>query len=327
MRRSIVIFLSLLWVPLRSSYAISIALSGAATSDPFLITVPRDSLNSTDLVLTAMNETDSTLSVIGWQLRLQLLPRAGATGNLLFQSAMTAPDSLFGPDPGPISDLSEPSPQLVVTDLDTVTSTGQPIHPDMPRNILKLNLSADLNTSGVFELITPEFDPANPDDKSFWLAPEDTTPRPIANSARSDIPGSILLGTIHVTSAGTPILGDYNGDGVVDVVDYERWRAAFGTAATPPGGGADGNGNAVVDAADYVVWRNATGGVASSRGAEGTASIPEPATCLGMVLGLCLTCWKSRPCQSAARTFCGGGSLVLRRFNNARNGVSTFAEY
>lgn len=65
----------------------------------------------------------------------------------------------------------------------------------------------------------------------------------------------------------TPILGDYNGDGVVNAADYVVWRdtdgsqqgydwwfAAFGTGTpTLPG---DYNGDGVVNAADYVVWRD-----------------------------------------------------------------------
>ena len=51
------------------------------------------------------------------------------------------------------------------------------------------------------------------------------------------------------------VVGDYDGDGVVNQADYNVWRVAFGATR----GTADGNGDGVVDAADYVVWRRAAG--------------------------------------------------------------------
>jgi hypothetical protein len=70
--------------------------------------------------------------------------------------------------------------------------------------------------------------------------------------------------------------GDYDGNGIVNGLDYDVWRAAFGSAISA----ADGNGDGTVNAADYVVWRaefatlnaaNAIGGV-----------VPEP---LSSVMG------------------------------------------
>jgi hypothetical protein len=56
-------------------------------------------------------------------------------------------------------------------------------------------------------------------------------------------------------AADDPTPGDYDGNGVVDVDDYQYWRERFGqdiSPLTPP----DGNGSGLVDAADYVVWRD-----------------------------------------------------------------------
>jgi hypothetical protein len=69
------------------------------------------------------------------------------------------------------------------------------------------------------------------------------------------------------------LAGDYNQDGLVNQVDYESWRAAFGSASAA----VDGNVDGVVDAADYVVWRRAVdsttfnGSIATS-----LIVIPEP---------------------------------------------------
>jgi hypothetical protein len=70
------------------------------------------------------------------------------------------------------------------------------------------------------------------------------------------------------------VAGDYDGDTVVNALDYEVWRASFGTTRLA----ADGNGDGTVDAADYAVWRNA----AMSTTAPNAAYLPEP---VSLVLG------------------------------------------
>ena len=65
------------------------------------------------------------------------------------------------------------------------------------------------------------------------------------------------------------IPGDYDLNGSVNDLDYQKWRQSFGSTTDLS---ADGNHNGVVDAADYVVWREHRG---MSTG--GTfAAIPEP---------------------------------------------------
>jgi hypothetical protein len=92
------------------------------------------------------------------------------------------------------------------------------------------------------------------------------------------------------------LAGDYDLDGDVDQVDYNQWRATFGTTVGVPGHDADGNANGVVDAADYVVWRDNLGTSLLSPLGPGLASavVPEPASlalgllCLPAVLPLFL---------------------------------------
>jgi hypothetical protein len=71
------------------------------------------------------------------------------------------------------------------------------------------------------------------------------------------------------------IPGDINGDGLVDVADYNIWAANVGkTGATWSQG--DLNGDGLVDVADYNIWAANVGK---------TASTPEPATLSLLALG------------------------------------------
>jgi hypothetical protein len=68
--------------------------------------------------------------------------------------------------------------------------------------------------------------------------------------------------------------GDYDGNGIVNDLDYDVWRAAFASASAA----ADGNGDGLVNAAEYVVWRKAAAQIASSQDtvAQPAAIVPEP---------------------------------------------------
>lgn len=73
------------------------------------------------------------------------------------------------------------------------------------------------------------------------------------------------LGSVVVLNDA--LTGDYDGDGVVDMNDYDLWETFFGSTVQLS---ADGNGNGIVDAADYTVWRD-------NLAAPGLA-IPEPSS-------------------------------------------------
>ena len=89
-------------------------------------------------------------------------------------------------------------------------------------------------------------------------------------------------GTLQIDTAWDPrsvgaaeqppeLVGDYNGDDVVNAADYTIWRNALGTNV-PKYSGADGNGNGAIDAADYDEWKANFGSMAG-RGAVATESI------------------------------------------------------
>ncbi|TWT99468.1 Chondroitinase-B precursor [Botrimarina colliarenosi] len=68
------------------------------------------------------------------------------------------------------------------------------------------------------------------------------------------------------------VVGDYNGDGLVDAADYSVWRDSLGQSGV--GIAADGDGNGVVDSSDYTVWSSAYASAVMSP-SHGVSS-PEP---------------------------------------------------
>ncbi|HEY3392466.1 MAG TPA: PQQ-dependent sugar dehydrogenase [Lacipirellulaceae bacterium] len=129
------------------------------------------------------------------------------------------------------------------------------------------------------------FDPANPFGTVMnidsLLTPNAGSPQwPV--SFGEDADGNLYIaylvsGDVYRIATSAPVAGDYNGDGEVDVEDYNAWRASFGVSSQPNFPPADGNRNGVVDAADYVIWRKAFGSGGAGSG-EALASVPEPAT-------------------------------------------------
>jgi len=86
--------------------------------------------------------------------------------------------------------------------------------------------------------------------------------------------GSVNLG------GGTPIVGDFTGDGVVTGADLTRWRTNFGAAgsATVSQGNADADGD--VDGQDFLIWQRRVG-------ATSIAAVPEPgAASLALVVAV-----------------------------------------
>lgn len=72
------------------------------------------------------------------------------------------------------------------------------------------------------------------------------------------------------------VAGDYDGNGLVQEGDFEKWRMDFGKLVAR-GSGADGNGNGIVDAADYTYWRDILTSLEMGAG-TGAAVVPEPST-------------------------------------------------
>jgi hypothetical protein len=88
----------------------------------------------------------------------------------------------------------------------------------------------------------------------------------------------------------SPLVGDYNGNGVVDVADYTVWRDTLDSTTDLA---ADGNANGTVDPGDYDVWKSNFGNhFALVAGAN--AGVPEPSTFVLLLAGILTLCCRRR---------------------------------
>lgn len=108
--------------------------------------------------------------------------------------------------------------------------------------------------------------------------------------------GGLLLDVLYGTHAMqlfvAGVAGDYNNDGLVNVVDYTVWRNTLGQAGA--GLAADGNHNGVVDTGDYEVWKLHFGELAvTALAASKHGSIPEPGSAVLLAIAtitIAVTC-------------------------------------
>jgi arylsulfatase A-like enzyme len=85
--------------------------------------------------------------------------------------------------------------------------------------------------------------------------------------------------------------GDFNGDRIVDASDYSIWRSSYGATTFKF---ADGNHDGVVDTIDFALWRQllATSG-AGGGGEFSFAAVPEPASCILLILAAGTLLWRT----------------------------------
>ncbi len=90
--------------------------------------------------------------------------------------------------------------------------------------------------------------------------------------------------TLSVLAATNVLVGDFNGDNIVDAADYLVWRNSLGSTTNLA---ADADGNGSVGTEDYVLWKANFGESLAGLVVAGT-EVPEPATLLlvaGMMAG------------------------------------------
>jgi hypothetical protein len=100
-----------------------------------------------------------------------------------------------------------------------------------------------------------------------------------------DSPGAENSGRVIVFDI---LVGDFNGNGVVDTADYTVWRDSLGQTVEAFASG-DANGDTQVDEADYLLWK-ANFGVAAPVTTIGELAVgngvPEPATATIVLIAL-----------------------------------------
>ncbi|BBO36251.1 PEP-CTERM sorting domain-containing protein [Lacipirellula parvula] len=87
--------------------------------------------------------------------------------------------------------------------------------------------------------------------------------------------------SFRVTPVSASLMGDFNGDTLVDSADLAIWRAAFGQTAA-----GDANGDGVTDGVDMMIWQRNSGLTGAAPAAH---AVPEPAAAmltLGAAAGL-----------------------------------------
>jgi hypothetical protein len=77
------------------------------------------------------------------------------------------------------------------------------------------------------------------------------------------------------------VLGDYNGNHVVDAADYALWRKALGTRTNLA---ADGSNDGIINQLDYTFWRQRFGNPLTAGDGASSAEVPEPTAGLLLVI-------------------------------------------
>jgi hypothetical protein len=82
------------------------------------------------------------------------------------------------------------------------------------------------------------------------------------------------------------LVGDYNGDDVVDAADYTVWRNNLGGPGASLLNRDPDNGAGVVSTDDYASWKANYGQTLPGAGSGGLAAVPEPASVALLALAL-----------------------------------------
>jgi hypothetical protein len=119
-----------------------------------------------------------------------------------------------------------------------------------------------------------------------------------------------LNGVVRYAAFNAGILiGDYNGNQVVDAADYTIWRNRLGQAGNLLPNRDPANGSGPIGPADYASWKSNFGavlGAGSGAGPLDAASVPEPASFALLLLFVCGLLLLSR------RTWCAFRRPSLR---------------
>src|SRR5262245_8256415 len=96
----------------------------------------------------------------------------------------------------------------------------------------------------------------------------------------------VINGLITYDTTPPPLLvGDYNGNGIVDAADYVVWRKNLGSDASLPNDSTPG----FVTPVDYDTWKSNIGRIEGvGTGASLLTVVPEPPTTVLLVLAVAI---------------------------------------
>ncbi len=106
---------------------------------------------------------------------------------------------------------------------------------------------------------------------------------------------TLYIDNIRFGTDPDAVLGDYNGNFVVDAADYTVWRDTLGSTTDLRANGDDTGGSlGVIDAADFAFWKSQFGLGGGSGALSSTAAVPEPASAWLLVVALACLSGRSR---------------------------------
>jgi hypothetical protein len=201
----------------------------------------------------------------GQQVQIQVTGGEAVSGIDLFVQVGDGGTTVGGDDTGP-----------KITNLDLVTGTiFASNHTDVFTDPAPLIWGATTTTttgtvaaSGLLATLTIDTTGITTGQFDLILNPPATGPTAFADAAVTNLTNGLLQ-----IGAAPALMGDYNGNNVIDAADYVVWRETFNEMGMNLA--ADGNGNGQVDVDDYDVWRANFGRTAASSATTPLAAVPE----------------------------------------------------
>lgn len=174
----------------------------------------------------------------------------------------------------------------------TLNSTGKLLFDIGASNLDFFNITGNATLSGLVDIrLEPGFTPVGA--YTLLTVTGSLNAASLALDA-SDVSGFTLgvVGKSLVLTTGGAAFppGDFDKNGVVNAADLAQWKGDFGINAD-----SDGNGDGKTDGSDFLIWqRNYTGGSALPAVASSAATVPEPASGVIVLLGICCVGGASR---------------------------------
>jgi pectate lyase len=241
------------------------------------------SVTSARLDLTASSEFNGTHSFKVYGLEHDAAGWDWDEGSIAFDAA---PGLEFDGDSGTLGidpDYNPFSPVDLPGLLTLGTMSADNLNAGQTASLDNLNLAVFLNLAAYFEgsehagLVTLIVEQTNDSDSSVasFYSQEGSAalaPRLVVDAVLAEVVEPILL-------------GDYNGNGVVDAADYTVWRDHLGTDFNLNGNGDEAGGSAgIVDQADYLAWKNNFGATTpGGSGALSKSTVPEPSSVVMLI--------------------------------------------